>query len=180
MASASSKAQLREEVAGWNPGQISQAPTQTQRLFDSAFRRLCFGFAAFTILLDRLDRAGDRDRERRQLFEQYGVGFYLRYHVGSEQSAVRHLGRDLGNPLHFAAGAGTRHGFGVAAAIFLSEGYLGQFVFRILKSANLHAHPVWGQASRSARAAAEKSHRAAGGGSQRRLRSVGAVRRHSA
>ena len=35
--------------------------------------------------------------------------------------------------------------FGVAAAIFLSEGYLGEFVFKILKRANLHSHPVWGK-----------------------------------
>jgi phosphate transport system permease protein len=35
--------------------------------------------------------------------------------------------------------------FGVAAAIFLSEGYLGEAVFNILKVVNLHFHPVWGK-----------------------------------
>jgi phosphate transport system permease protein len=33
--------------------------------------------------------------------------------------------------------------FGVAAAVFLSEGYLGQFVFGFLRLLNLHLHPVW-------------------------------------
>ena len=35
--------------------------------------------------------------------------------------------------------------FGVAAALFLSEGYLGQSVFGILKAFGSHLHPVWGK-----------------------------------
>ena len=35
--------------------------------------------------------------------------------------------------------------FGVAAAIFLSEGYLGEAVFKLLKVFNLHFHPFWGK-----------------------------------
>jgi len=35
--------------------------------------------------------------------------------------------------------------FGVAAAIFLSEGYLGEAVFKCLKVFNLHFHPIWGK-----------------------------------
>ena len=35
--------------------------------------------------------------------------------------------------------------FGIAAAIFLSESYLGEVVFAILKKFNLHFHPVWGK-----------------------------------
>src|SRR5262249_59152896 len=34
--------------------------------------------------------------------------------------------------------------FGLAAAIFLSEGYLASFVFELLKMFQLHFHPVWG------------------------------------
>jgi phosphate transport system permease protein len=34
--------------------------------------------------------------------------------------------------------------FGVAAAVFLSEGYLGEAVFKLLKVFNLHFHPFWG------------------------------------
>ena len=70
--------------------------------------------------------------------------------------------------------------FGVAAAIFLSEGYLGQAAFALLRRAELHLHPVWGDAARSARAPAQEPDRAAGRDSQRRLRAVGPVRRHPA
>ncbi|HKA32008.1 MAG TPA: phosphate ABC transporter permease subunit PstC [Candidatus Binatia bacterium] len=35
--------------------------------------------------------------------------------------------------------------FGVAAAIFLSERYLGELVFRLLKMFGLHLHPFWGR-----------------------------------
>jgi phosphate transport system permease protein len=35
--------------------------------------------------------------------------------------------------------------FGVAAAIFLSEGYMGHTVFGLLRRMNLHLHPVWGK-----------------------------------
>jgi phosphate transport system permease protein len=41
-----------------------------------------------------------------------------------------------------ALGLGTA--FGLAAAIFLSEGYLGQAAFTLLRRAKLHLHPVWG------------------------------------
>jgi phosphate transport system permease protein len=39
-----------------------------------------------------------------------------------------------------AVGIGTA--FGVAVAVFLSEGYLGQFVFALLRRANLELHPL--------------------------------------
>jgi phosphate transport system permease protein len=35
--------------------------------------------------------------------------------------------------------------FGLAAAIFLSEGYLGQATYTLLRRADLHLHPVWGR-----------------------------------
>jgi len=42
-----------------------------------------------------------------------------------------------------ALGLGTV--FGLAAAIFLSEGYLGQAIFKVLNRMNLHLHPVLGK-----------------------------------
>ena len=35
--------------------------------------------------------------------------------------------------------------FGIAAAIFLSEGYLGEFIFRALKTVGLQYHRIWGR-----------------------------------
>src|SRR5262245_14801090 len=51
MATATSQAEVRAEVAGWNPGQIWQPPTRAQKWYDVAFRRFCFVCAAFTVLL---------------------------------------------------------------------------------------------------------------------------------
>lgn len=144
MASASSKAQLREEVASWNPSQIWQAPTNTQRLLDSAFRRLCFGFAAFTILLiawlvlEIALRAVPAIRE-------YGLGFIYGTTWDPNKAQYGVLPEIWGTLYTSLLALGIGSAFGVAAAIFLSEGYLGEFVFKILKSANLHAHPVFGK-----------------------------------
>ena len=46
--------------------------------------------------------------------------------------------------------------FGVAAAIFLSEGYLGDFAFGILKIFNAQFHPVLGKAPESGRGRVEE------------------------
>ena len=144
MASVSSKAQLREEVASWNPSQIWQAPTNTQRLLDSAFRRLCFGFAAFTILLiawlvlEIALRAVPAIRE-------YGLGFIYGTTWDPNKAQYGVLPEIWGTLYTSLLALGIGSAFGVAAAIFLSEGYLGEFVFKILKSANLHAHPVFGK-----------------------------------
>ena len=35
--------------------------------------------------------------------------------------------------------------FGLAAALFLSEGYMGQAIFALLRTFNLHLHPFWSQ-----------------------------------
>jgi phosphate transport system permease protein len=40
-----------------------------------------------------------------------------------------------------ALGLGTA--FGLAAALFLSEGYMGQAIFALLRSLKLHLHPFW-------------------------------------
>ena len=144
MASALSKAQVREEVASWNPGQIWQPPTQTQRLLDSAFRRLCFGFAAFTILLIAwlvLEIA----RRAVPAIRDYGLGFIYGTTWDPNKAQYGVLPEIWGTLYTSLLALGIGSAFGVAAAIFLSEGYLGEFVFKILKSANLHAHPVLGK-----------------------------------
>ena len=132
MASASSKAQLREEVAGWNPGQIWQAPTQTQRLLDSAFRRLCFGFAASRscsiawLVLQIALRAVPAIR-------QYGLGFIYGTTWDPNKAQYGILPEIWGTLYTSLLALVIGTAFGVAAAIFLSEGYLGESVFKILK-----------------------------------------------
>ena len=51
----------------------------------------------------------------------------------------------MGNPLHPLLALIIGTAFGVAAAIFLAEGFLGEVVFSILKKFDLHFHPFWGK-----------------------------------
>jgi phosphate transport system permease protein len=124
------------------PGEITQAPTSVQTFADRAFRRLSFLFACGTILL---------------------VTFIIFRIVVSAAPAVRQDGLsfltgrvwDPNTGQHGIAGEiwGTLYtsilalilgtAFGLAAAIFLSEGFIGQASFALLKAVNLHLHPIW-------------------------------------
>jgi phosphate transport system permease protein len=144
MATISAQTKGREEVAGWNPGQIWHPPTQGQCWFDKAFRRLSFAFAAFTILLIAwlvLEIA----IKAVPAFREYGLGF-LRGTTWDPNKAQYGILPEIWGTLYTSLLAliiGSA--FGVAAAIFLSEGYLGEVVFKTLKVFNLHFKPVWRQ-----------------------------------
>jgi phosphate transport system permease protein len=124
------------------PGEITQAPTRLQSLTDAAFRRLSFLFACCTILL---------------------VTFIVFRITASALPAMRHDGLsfltgrvwDPNSGQHGIAGEiwGTLYtsilalvigtAFGLAAAVFLSEGYMGQAIFSLLRAFDLHLHPFW-------------------------------------
>ena len=126
------------------PGEITQAPTRLQSFTDAAFRRLSFLFACGTILL---------------------VTFIVFRITVSALPAMRHDGLsfltgrvwDPNTGQHGIAGEiwGTLYtsilalvigtAFGLAAAVFLSEGYMGQAIFGILRGFHLHLHPFWSQ-----------------------------------
>jgi phosphate transport system permease protein len=145
MASLSSRrAQARAEVASWNPGQIWQPPTRAQRWYDSAFRRLCFTFAAFTILLIAwliLEIA----LRAVPAFRQYGLGFIYSTTWDPNKAQYGILPEIWGTLYTSLLALLIGSAFGVAAAIFLSERYLGEAVFKGLKFFNLHFHPIWGK-----------------------------------
>lgn len=124
------------------PGEITQAPTRLQSLADVVFRRLSFLFACCTILL---------------------VTFIVFRIAVSALPAMRHEGLSFLGGRVWDSNAG-RYGiageiwgtlytsilalvigtaFGLAAAVFLSEGYMGQAVFALLRTFNLHLHPFW-------------------------------------
>src|SRR5262249_1977503 len=145
MASISTRrAELRGEAASWNPGQIWAPPTQAQRWYDVFFRRLFFAFAVFPIfliawlVLEIAFRAVPA-------FREYGLNFI--YSTTWDPNKARYgILPEIWGTLYTSLLAlliGTL--FGVAAAIFLSEGYLGEFVFRVLKIFNLNFHPFWGK-----------------------------------
>src|SRR5215467_1524400 len=138
------RARSRAEAADWNCGQIWQPPTQAQRWYDVSFRRLCLAFAVFTIflitwlVLEIAFRAVPA-------FQEYGLNFI--YDTTWDPNKGRYailpeIWGTLYTSLLALVGGSL---FGVAAAIFLSEGYLGESVFKVLKLFNLHLHPIWGK-----------------------------------
>jgi len=126
------------------PGEITQAPTRGQTWTDAAFRRLSFLFAAGIILL---------------------VTFIVLRIAISAYPAMRHEGLSFLTGRVWDANAG-QYGiageiwgtlytsilalvfgtaFGLAAALFLSEGFMGRAIFAALRTVNLHLHPFWSQ-----------------------------------
>jgi phosphate transport system permease protein len=141
---ATRRARLREEAASWNPGQIWQPPTRSQRWYDGAFRGLCFIFAAFTIVLivwlvlEIAFRA-------MPAFRQYGISFIYGTTWDPNKAQYGILPEIWGTLYTSLLALMIGSAFGVAAAIFLSEGFLGETVFKGLKAFNLHFHPIWGK-----------------------------------
>ena len=111
---------------------------------DKAFRRLCWGLAWLSVLLVafivlRIATSAV------PAVRQYGLDFLsgTTWDPNKEQYGIL---PEIWGTLYSSLLAlliGTA--FGVAAAIFLSEGYLGQFVFQTLKVWNLQLHPLWGK-----------------------------------
>ena len=123
---------------------ISQAPTGSQRVSDAAFRGLCYSFAWLSVLaaifiVFRIATAAA------PAIRQYGLGFLTSrtWDPNKEQFGI--LPEIWGTMFTslLALGAGTA--FGVAAAVYLSEGYLGEFVFSLLKIFHVEFHPFWGK-----------------------------------
>lgn len=123
---------------------ISQPPTRFQQLADSAFRFVCRAAALLSALLVAfiiLKIAATAVPAVRQ----YGVKF-LTGTTWDPQTGEHGILPEIWGTLFtslLALFAGSF--FGVAAAIFLSERFLGQFVFGLLKVLNMETHPVLGR-----------------------------------
>jgi phosphate transport system permease protein len=124
------------------PQPISQPPSRTQRATDSVFRGLCRGFAWLAVLLVsfiviRIAMVAA------PAVRQYGLGFLSGTTWDPNQARFGILPEIWGTLFTslLALVVGTL--FGVAAAVFLSEGFLGKFVFGVLNLMNLHLHPFW-------------------------------------
>ena len=123
---------------------ISRPPSRRQKLADTTFRSLCRGFAWLTILLVvfivlKIAMAAA------PAFRDYGLGF-LSGRVWDPNKGQYSILPEIWGTLYSSVLAliiGTA--FGVAAAIFLSEGFLGEFVFGLLKLFGVEFHPVWGK-----------------------------------
>jgi phosphate transport system permease protein len=123
-------------------GDIAQAPSRGQVLVDRIFLNLCLVFAAFTVVLVtfivlRIALSAV------PAMRQYGFGFLSGrvWDPNTERYGI--LGEIWGTLYTSVLALVLGSGFGVAAAIFLSEGYLGQFIYTVLRSMNLHLNPLW-------------------------------------
>jgi len=124
--------------------QIARIPSRTQQLLDTTFRRVCFGFACLTVTLVafivlRIAVAAA------PAMREYGAGF-LSGTTWDSSKGLHGILPEIWGTLYTSVLAligGTA--FGVAVAVFLSEGNLGQTVFGILKIFRLHLHPVCGK-----------------------------------
>jgi phosphate transport system permease protein len=136
--------QSPEEVKAWHAVQIWQPPSKVQRWLDVAFRRLCVAFAAVTVVLIVL-LVVEIGIKAVPAFGEYGLRFLWGTTWDANKSQFGIL-PEIWGTLYTSLLAlffGTL--FGVAAAIFLSESYLGEAVFKVLKALNLHFHPFWGK-----------------------------------
>jgi phosphate transport system permease protein len=121
---------------------IAQPPTRLQHAVDLFFRKLCQVFAVLSALLVavivlRIATAAV------PAMRQYGLQFLTgtTWDPNKDQFAVL---PEVWGTLYtslLALFLGTL--FGLAAAIFLSEGYLAETVFKLLKTLNLHVSPSW-------------------------------------
>jgi phosphate transport system permease protein len=122
-------------------GEITQAPTGRQRFLDAAFRKTCYAFAWLTVAL---------------------VAFIVVRILIAAVPAIKGLGpgfltgrvwdANAGNFGILAEIWGTLYTsilalivgslFGVAAAVFLSEGFLSSAVFNVLRRFHLQLSPV--------------------------------------
>ena len=126
-------------------GEVARAPSSRQLIVDRAFRMVCLAFGVFTIalVLFIVSRIGFFAIPA---IERYGTGFLTGRVWDPNTGRYGILGETWGTLFTSVLALGLGTAFGVAAAIFLSEGYLGQAIFRLLRRAGLHLHPTWQRA----------------------------------
>jgi len=111
---------------------------------DAAFRGLCKVAAWATLLLIafialRIARAA------LPAIHQYGAGFMTGTTWNPNQSQFSVLPEIWGTLYSSLLALAIGTAFGVAAAVFMSEGFLSEAIFRVLKQVGLEYHRIWGQ-----------------------------------
>jgi phosphate transport system permease protein len=137
-----SNSQVAPSIFAGRTGEITQAPTRVQSLVDTAFRRLSLWFACCTILLVTfivLRIAVSALPAMRHDGLSFLTGRVWDPNTGQHGIAAEIWGTLYTSILALMIGTA----FGLAAALFLSEGYMGQAVFALLRIFNLHLHSFW-------------------------------------
>lgn len=131
---------------------ISRPPTPLEKITDKVFRSLCFGFAWLTILLMAYIvlqigyKAGPA-------MSEYGFSFLTTTTWDPNTKEFGILPEIWGTLYSSFLALIIGSFFGVAVAVFLSEGYLGNFVFGVLKLFGLQFHRFWGKMPNAAESA---------------------------
>jgi phosphate transport system permease protein len=144
LAATSNAGTLQASFLGREGKQIARFPSRTQQFLDVVFRRVCWGFACVTVLLVafivlRITVAAI------PAMRQYGLGFLTGTTWDSSKGVHGILPEIWGTMYTSLLALIFSTAFGVAAAVFLSEGYLSQTVFVVLRAFRLHLNPVWGK-----------------------------------
>ena len=124
--------------------QISQPPTRFQQVVDIIFRRLCHGFAWLSVLLVAFIVLKIATAAAPALRQQ-GIGFLTGTTWDPNTGRFGILPEIWGTLYTSCLALLVGTAFGVAAAVFLSEGFLAQFVFEILKVFGLESHSFFGK-----------------------------------
>jgi len=127
-----------------DPKLISRAPTALEKKGDVAFRVLTYGFAGLSllVLLMILFEIGSKAVPA---ISERGLGFLTGTSWDPNKDEFGVLPEIFGTV--YTSGIALLLGtvFGVSVAIFLSEGFLGATVFRILKVFGVEFHKFWGK-----------------------------------
>ena len=126
-----------------DPISIAQPPTPVQRAANVAFLALCrtfawLGLALAVFIVIRIAWAAA------PAMGQYGLGFLTGRKWDPNEATYGILPEIWGTLYSSILALIIGGAFGVAAAIFLSEGFLAQAVFVLLRWFKLEYHPFWG------------------------------------
>jgi phosphate transport system permease protein len=146
MASVPSTNQLQgpDGLEALSAGGIWQPPSPTQKWIDLLFRRLCVAFAGLTVVLIIL-LVVEIGAKAIPAFRDHGLSF-LWGRTWDPNREIYGILPEIWGTLYTSLLAlffGSL--YGVAAAIFLSEGYMSEGIFKILKIFNVQFHPFWGR-----------------------------------
>jgi len=139
-----SRMQGPDGIEALSAGRIWKPPSKTQLLIDSAFRRLCIAFAALTIVLIVL-LVVEIGAKAIPAFREHGLSFIWGRTWDPNREVFGILPEIWGTLYTSLLALLFGSLFGVAAAIFLSEGYMSEAIFKILKMFGVQFHPFWGK-----------------------------------
>jgi phosphate transport system permease protein len=122
---------------------ISQPPSAFDVAADRAFRALALGLAWATVLVVCLVVA-EVQHVALPAMRAYGTGFIIRSAWDVNRQSFGILPQIFGTLYTSMIGLVVGTIFGVAVAIFLSEGFLASFVDRLLKVVGYAEHPWFG------------------------------------